>query len=88
MDASLSKETGGSTYSVYKIINGMAQVPFEGVLVEAYKATRRKRSMKFRQIGHTTSQYGQAFFLKTISEWNGLALAEAPSLAVFRSNCL
>ena len=26
------------------------------------------------------------FFPKTISAWNGLAFAEAPSLAVFRSN--
>ena len=51
----------------------------------AYKGTRRKH-MKFRQIGHTTSQYGQSFFPKTISAWNGLASAEAPSLAVFRSN--
>ena len=42
----------------YKIINCLAQVPFEGVLVEAYKGTRRKHNMKFRQIGHTTSQYG------------------------------
>ena len=74
----------------YKIINGLAQVPFEGVLVEAYKGTRRKRNMKFRQIGHThtTSQYGQSFFPKTISAWNGLAFSEAPSLAVFRSNFL
>ena len=40
----------------YKIINGLAQVPFEGVLVEAYKGTRRKHSIKFRQIVHTTSQ--------------------------------
>ena len=46
----------------YKIINGLAQVPFDGVLVEAYKGTRRKHNMKFRQIGHTTSQYGQSFF--------------------------
>ena len=73
----------------YKIINGLAQVPFEGVLVEAYEGTRRKYNMKFRQIGHTTSQYGQSFFfLKTISAWNGLAFAEAPTLAVFRSNIL
>ena len=70
----------------YKIINGLAQVPFEGVLVEAYKGTRREHNMKFRQICHTTSQYGQSFFSKTISAWNGLAFAEAPSLAVFRSN--
>ena len=70
----------------YKIINSWAYVPFAGVLVEAYKGTRRKHNMKFRQIGHTTSQYGQSFFLKTISAWNGLAFAEAPSLAVFRLN--
>ena len=67
----------------YKIINGLAQV-----LVEAYKGTRRKHNMKFRQIGHTTSQYGQLFFPNTISAWNGLAFAEAPSLAVFRSKFL
>ena len=53
----------------YKIINGLAQVPFEGVLDEAYKGTRRKHNIP-----------------KTISAWNGLAFAEAPSLAVFRSN--
>ena len=41
----------------YKIINGLAQVPFEGVLVEAYKGTRRKHNMKFRQIGHTTQRF-------------------------------
>ena len=70
----------------YKIINGLAQVSFEGVLVEAYKGTRRKHHMKLRHIGHTTSQYGQSFFPKTISAWNGLAFTEAPSLAVFRSN--
>ena len=72
----------------YKIINGLGQVPFEGVLVEAYKGIRRKHNMEFRQIGHTTNQYGQSFFPKTISAWNGLAFDEAPSLAVFRSNFL
>ena len=36
-------------------VNGLAQVPFEGVLVEAYKGTRRKHNMKFKQIDHTTS---------------------------------
>ena len=89
MAASFSKETGGSRLILfYKIINGLAQVPFEGILVEAYKGTRRKHTMKFIQIGHTTSQYGQSFFPKTISKWNELAFAEAPSLAVFRSNFL
>ena len=32
-----------------------------------------EENMKFRQIVHTTSQYGQSFFSKTISTWNGLA---------------
>ena len=72
----------------YKIINGLAQVPFDGVLVEAYKGTRKKHNMKFRQIGHTTSQYGQSFSPKTISAWNRLAFAESLSLAVFRSKFL
>ena len=82
----LFQETGGLTYILsYKLINGLAQVPFEGVLVEAYRDARRKHNIQFRQIGHTTSQYGQSFFSKTISAWNGLAFAEAPSLAVFRS---
>ena len=85
MAASFSKETGARPIL---IINGLAQVPIEGVLVEAYNGSRRKHNMKFRQIGHTTSQYGQSFPLKTISAWNGLAFAEAPSFAVFRSNFL
>ena len=45
-----------------------------------------ENSMNFRQIGHTTSQYGQSFFPKTNSALNGLDFTEAPSLAVFRSN--
>ena len=63
-------------------------MPFKGVLVEAYKGPKRKHNMKFRQIGQTTSQYGQSFSPKTISAWNGLAFAEALSMAVFRSNFL
>ena len=55
----------------YKIINGLAQVLFEGVLVEAYKRTRRKYNMIFIQIGHTTSQYGQSFFLKLLVHGTG-----------------
>ena len=63
----------------YKIINGLAQVPFEGILIEAYTGTRTKHTVKFRHAGHTTSQYGQSLFPKTIS-------AKDPSLHVFRSN--
>ena len=88
MAASFQGKQEARLIMFYKIIKGLAQVPFEGVLVEAYKGTRRKHNMKFRQIGHSTSQYGHLFFLKTISAWNRLAFTEAPSLAVFRSNFL
>ena len=75
----------------YKIGNDLAQVPFKGVRIEAFKGTRRKHNMKFRPIGHSTSQYRQSFSPKTISSWKGLAFADtadAPSLDVFRSNSL
>ena len=69
-------------------MNSLAQVLFEGVLIEAFKCTRRKHNMKFKQIVHTTGQYGYSFFPKTITAWNGLAFTEALSLAVFMSNFL
>ena len=61
----------------YKIINGLAQVPFECVLVEAYKGTRRKHNMKFRQLAITLirqlASMNSRFFPKTISACDGLA---------------
>ena len=69
-------------------MNSLAQVSFKGIFIEAYKGTRRKRNMKYKHIGHTTRQYGQLFFTKTISAWNRLAFAEAPSLAVCVCVCL
>ena len=47
----------------YKIITGLAQVPFEGVLVEAYKGTRRKHNMKFR-LAIQLASMDSCFFLK------------------------
>ena len=35
-------------------------------LTEAYNGTRRKHNKKFSQIGHSTNQYGQSFFPKTL----------------------
>ena len=63
---------------VYRItiINGLVQMPFEGILIEAYTGTRRKHNKKVTQIGHTTSQYGQSVFFKIISAWNGHSFAE------------
>ena len=35
----------------YKITNGLAQVPFESVLIETYKSTRRNSPSAKQQIG-------------------------------------
>ena len=45
--------------------------------LKASLGTRRKHNIKFRQISHTTSQYGQSFSPKILSS------AEALLLAVF-----
>ena len=41
----------------YKIINGLAQVPFEGVLVESYKGTRRKHNRLAIQLASMDSRF-------------------------------
>ena len=44
-------------------------------------------SMKFRHIGYNVDPYGQSFFLKSISAWNGLAqeIAAQPTLWIYLS---
>ena len=51
----------------YKIINGLTQVPFECVLIEVYKGTRRKHNIKFRYIGHVFLDYWIFFLSVSIS---------------------
>ena len=62
----------------YKIINNLAMVPIE----KADGHTRKKHNMKFRHIDYNMDPYGQSFFSKCISAWNGLAqeIAEANTL--------
>ena len=72
----------------YKIINNLAKVPHEHILVKAYEGTRRKNNHKFRHIGVNTSQYRQSFFPKTIGAWNQLPYADSPTLESFRRNLL
>ena len=72
----------------YKIINNLAKVPHEHILVKAYEGTRRKNNHKFRHIGVNTSQYRQSFFQKTIGAWNQLPYADSPTLESFRRNLL
>ena len=46
-----------------------------------------KQNLKFRHIGYNVDSYGQSFFPKCISAWNGLAqeIAEANTLDLFKS---
>ena len=48
--------------------------------------TRKKYSMKFRNIGYNVDLYRQSFFPKSISTWNGLAqeIEEADTWDLFK----
>ena len=56
-------------------------------LEKADRRTRKKHSMKFRHISYNVEPYGQSFFPKNISAWNGLAqeIGEADTLDLFKS---
>ena len=56
----------------YKIINGLAQVPFEGVIVGAYKGIRRKHHMKFRRLAIQLASMDSRFFLRLLVHGTGL----------------
>ena len=68
----------------YKIINNLAMVP-HSCLEKADGHTRKNHNLKFRHIGYNVDPYGQSFFPKCISAWNGLAqeIAEANTLDLF-----
>ena len=70
----------------YKIINNLAMVP-HSCLEKADGRTRKNHNLKFRHIGYNMDPYGQSFFPKCISAWNGLAqeIAEANTLDLFKS---
>ena len=56
-------------------------------LEKADGRTRKNHNLKFRHIGYNVDPYGQSFFPKCISAWNGLAqeIAEANTLDLFKS---
>ena len=56
----------------YKIINNLAMVT-NSCLEKAHGRTRKKHNLKFWHIGCNVDPYGQPFFPKCISVWNGLA---------------
>ena len=56
-------------------------------LEKADGRTRKNHNLKFRHIGYNVDPYGQSFFPKCISAWNGLTqeIAEANTLDLFKS---
>ena len=52
-------EYGATVWDPYQKYNSEKVERVQRRAVEAYKGTRRKHNMKFRHIGHTTSQYGE-----------------------------
>ena len=47
----------------YKIINGLAEVPFESIFIEAYKGTKTKQNKKLGQIGNIKMVSILSFYL-------------------------
>ena len=67
---------------VFKIINGLAEVSFAGILIEVYKDTMTKQNKKLRHIGHLPSSIISHITPKLLV-WKGFTFAKAPSLAYF-----
>ena len=80
------RRENGCLILFYKIINNLAMVP-HSCLEKADGRTRKNHNLKFRHIGYNVDPYGQSFFPKCISAWNGLAqeVAEANTLDLFKS---
>ena len=53
-------------YLFYKIINNLAQVPHEHILIKTCEGTRKKNNHKFRHIAVNTSPFMQSFLPKTV----------------------
>ena len=64
----------------------LAMVP-HSCLEKADGRTQKKHNLKFWHIGYNVDPYGQSFFPKSISAWNGLAqeIGEANTLDLCKS---
>ena len=56
----------------YKIINGLASVETEYILMPADSRTRNNHSFKFKHLQANCDSYRYTFFPATISSWNNL----------------
>ena len=71
---------------LYKIMNGMVDIPTSPYVTQASARTRSSHTMKLRQISSRTDAYKYSFFPRTIPFWNSLpaSIAEAPDLVSFK----
>ena len=71
---------------LYKIMNGMVDIPTSPYVTQASARTRSSHTMKLRQISSRTDAYKYSFFPRTIPFWNSLpaSTAEAPDLVSFK----
>ena len=67
---------------MFKIINGLVDIPPDEYLTPASTKTRTQHSHKVRQIPATYYYYLNSFFPKTVRLWNSLpvSFADVPSL--------
>ena len=56
----------------YKIINGIASVETEDILMPADSRTKKNHSFKFKHLQANCDSYRYSFFPATISSWNNL----------------
>ena len=71
---------------LFKIINGIVDIPASDYLTPASSKIRSQHSLKFRQIPTSSDYYKFSFFPRTVRPWNSLtaSVAEAPSLVSFK----
>ena len=71
---------------LYKIMNGMVDIPTSPYVTQASARTRSSHTKKLRQISSRTDAYKYSFFPRTIPFWNSLpaSIAEAPDLVSFK----
>ena len=71
---------------LYKIMNGMVDIPTSPYVTQASARTRSSHTMKLRQISSRTDACKYSFFPRTIPFCNSLpaSIAEAPDLVSFK----
>ena len=71
---------------LYKIMNGIVDIPTPPYVTQASARTRSSHTKKLRQISSRTDAYKYSFSPRTIPFWNSLpaSIAEAPDLVTFK----